>query len=73
MKKYYTRACNFHYGIFSKELVKKKLSLPLGGNIYISFDKIEIFSRDKKNINSKIIDLKKINSLPSLEKKKNFI
>jgi len=70
MKKYYTRACNFHYGIYSKQLVKKKLSLPLSGNMNISFDKIEIFSRNKKKISSEIIDLKKINSLPNLVRKK---
>jgi len=72
MKKYYTRACNFYYGIFSKKLVKKKLSLPLCGNDSISFDKIEIFSRDKKNITSKIISLKKINTLPVLMKKEVY-
>jgi dihydropteroate synthase len=72
MKKYYTRACNFYYGIFSKKLVKKKLSLPLCGNENISFDKIEIFLRDKKNISSKIINLKDIHSLPNLIKKKIY-
>ena len=36
----------------------------------ISFDKIEIFSRNKKKISSEIIDLKKINSLPNLVRKK---
>jgi len=70
MKKYYTRACNFYYGTFSKRLVKKKLSLPLCGNHNISFDKIEIFSREKKIISIKIVDLKQINSLPSSIKKK---
>ena len=70
MKKYYTRACNFYYGIFSKQLIKKKLSLPLCGNLNISFDKIEILSRDNKKISSKVIDLKKIKFLPSKIKKK---
>jgi len=70
MKKHYTRACNFYYGIHSKELIKKKLTLPLCGNKEISFDKIEVFSRYKRKISSKSIDLKKINFLPKLIKKK---
>ena len=70
MKKYYTRACNFHFGIISKQLVKKKLSIPLHGNNSISFDKIEIFLRNNNKITSKIIDLKKIKFLPSIIKKK---
>jgi dihydropteroate synthase len=70
MKKYYTRACNFYYGIVSKKLVEKKLSLALCGNKNISFDKIEIFSRNNKDISSRIIDIKKIKLLsPSLKKK----
>ena len=64
MKKYYTRACNFFYGSISKKLIKKKLSLPLCGDTSISFNQIEIITRDKKKINSKIIDIKKINKLP---------
>ena len=53
MSRYYTRACNFYYGLKSKKLVKKKKSLPLNGNERVSFDKIEIISRKskKKNIN----------------------
>ena len=70
MKKYYTRACNFHYGISSKQLVKKKLSLPLCGNQNISFDQIEIFSKDKKKISSKKVNLNKVKHLPKLVKKK---
>ena len=69
MKKYYTRACNFYFGIISKQLVKKKLSIPLHGDNSISFDKIEIFLRNKNKITSKIIDLKKIKFLPSIIKK----
>ena len=42
MIKYYTRACNFYYGLDSIEKIKKKLSLPLNGNKLISFDNIEI-------------------------------
>ena len=72
MNKYYTRACNFYYGYFSKKLVKKKLSLPLCGNQNISFDKVEIFSRGKKKIISKIVNLNQIKFLPNLIKKKVF-
>ncbi len=48
MGKYYTRACNFYYGLESAEKVKKKLSLPLHGNKLISFDTVEIISRKNK-------------------------
>ena len=48
MPKYYTRVCNFYYGAISKELVKKKKSLPLNGNNQISFDQIELISRNSK-------------------------
>tara|TARA_A100001015_G_scaffold321128_1_gene450281 strand:+ start:2189 stop:3241 length:1053 start_codon:yes stop_codon:yes gene_type:complete len=70
MTKYYTRACNFYYGVVSQELVKKKLSLPLCGKNNISFDKIEIFTRKKNSIRSKIININKIEALSSLIKKK---
>ncbi len=70
MKKYYTRACNFFYGSNSKKLVKKRLSLPLCGDGSISFDQIEIFSRENNKINSKIINIKNIYKLPLEEKKK---
>ena len=55
MHKYYTRACNFYYGKESKNLVKEKKTLPLHGNNYISFDKLEIISKKKpkKDINKK--------------------
>ena len=64
MKKYYTRACNFFYGVNSKKLVKDKLTLPLCGNNSISFNQIEIFIRNKKKIKSKIINIKNISKLP---------
>ena len=70
MKKYYTRACNFYYGNNAKLKIKKKLALPLCGNSNISFDKIEIITRTKNNTTSKIINLKKINKLNGLLKKK---
>ena len=68
MTKYYTRACNFYYGKLSTKLVKNKKTFPLCGNKEISFDKIEIFSKNKKKVYSKIIDIKQINFLPKLVK-----
>ena len=68
MEKYYTRACNFHYGVNSKNKIKKKLSLPLNGNNLISFDYVEIISR--KSI--KKIHIKEIKLLPKKIKKKIF-
>ena len=70
MKKYYTRACNFFYGLNSKKLIKNKLSLPLCGNKDISFNQIEIFIRNKKEIHSKIVNIKDINKLPLFIKNK---
>ena len=70
MTKYYTRACNFYYGTESRDLIKKKLSLPLCGNKEISFNKVEIISRNKNKVLSKIIDIKKIKKLKFQIKKK---
>ena len=70
MKKYYTRACNFFYGSNSKKLIKKKLSLPLCGDNALSFNQIEIFIKDKKKVSSKIINIKRINKLPTVIRKK---
>ena len=70
MIKYYTRACNFYYGKISKKLVKNKKTLPLCGSKEISFDQIEIFSKNKKKISSKIINIKKVNLLSKIVKKK---
>ena len=59
MKKYYTRVCNFHYGKISETLVKQKKTLPLNNNSEISFDYIEIISRNfKKKIHIK--DIRKL-------------
>ena len=69
MKKYYTRACNFYYNKTSKENVKKKISLPIGGNKSLSFDTIEIITRTNK----KKINIKNINNLPLKIKKKVLI
>ena len=60
MKKYYTRACNFFYGKLSIKLVNQKETFPLRGNKEISFNKIEIISRNSK----KRIDLKDIKKCP---------
>ena len=49
MKKYYTRACNFFYGSHSRGLVRNKSALPLCGDNSISFNQIEIFTKDKKS------------------------
>ena len=80
MKKYYTRACNFFYGSASKNSIKNKKSLLLNGNPNISFDTIEIFSRNsKKKIklkNIKKIDFKKRKKIyfdiSNITKKKKF-
>ena len=66
MKKYYTRVCNFHYGANSIKLVKNKRTLPLNGNIKISFDHIEILSRNS----NRLIHIKEIKNLPIKLKKK---
>ena len=65
MSRYYTRACNFYYGIKSRALVKQKKSLPLHGNNEISFDQLELISR--KSV--KKISVNKLNTLPKLLKK----
>ena len=48
MQKYYTRACNFYYNKTSRDKVKKKISIPIGGNRSFSFDTIKIITRTKK-------------------------
>ena len=65
MPKYYTRACNFYYGKISKSLVKNKKSIPLNGNKEISFDQIELISRNSK----KKIKINKLSNLTKLLKK----
>ena len=66
MKKYYTRACNFYYGNVSKKLIKQRKTLPLNGNSEISFDHIEILSRNFK----KKISIKEIRKLSKVIKNK---
>ncbi len=70
MIKYYTRACNFFYGNQAKKLIKNKTALPLCGNKNIVFTSIEIFTRKKKVIRSKIVNIKDIKLLNKKEKKK---
>ena len=50
MRKYYTRPCNFYYGNYARELIKKKKAYSLAGNVNIAFDQLEIFQRKKKGI-----------------------
>jgi dihydropteroate synthase len=66
MKKHYTRACNFFYGKSSVKLVNQKKNLPLNGNKEISFNQIEIISRDFK----KIISINSVKNLSKLLRKK---
>ena len=66
MIKYYTKACNFYFGSISKKKVKSNFSLPLHGNNLVSFDTIEILSRNK----IKRINIKDINKLENKIKKK---
>ncbi len=72
MVKYYTRACNFYYGKFAKNLIKEKKALPLCGNVNIAFDKVEIYVKNKKKIKSKIIELKQIHKVNKKHKVKIF-
>ena len=65
MSRYYTRVCNFYYGNHSKKLVNKNKSIPFNGIKEISFDQIEILTRNSK----RKIFIKKINSLPNKIKK----
>ncbi len=69
MSRYYTRACNFYFGSYSRFLVNKKKAIPLHQIKEISFDKIEIITRKSK----KIISISQIKSLKkSLKKKINL-
>ena len=68
MTKYYTRACNFYYGNTSKKKIRHKLSIPLNGNSLISFDSVEIMSRQSK----RKIHIKDIKNLPHIIKKKFY-
>ena len=64
MRKYYTRACNFYYGNYARNLIKNKKAFPLAGNPNIAFDKLEIFQRKKKGIvKSNIYSITEIKAL----------
>ena len=67
MIKYYTRACNFYYGKEAKSLVKNKKALPLCGNKNIAFNKLEIISRNKKKVKSKIINIQDVKFLRRIQ------
>ncbi len=66
MLRYYTRVCNFYYGNHSKRLVKQKKSISLNGIKEISFDQIEILTRNSK----KKIFINQVKYLPKLIRKK---
>jgi len=66
MLRYYTRVCNFYYGNHSKKLVNQKKAIPLNGIKEISFDQIEIITRNSK----KKIFINQIKYLPKLIRKK---
>ena len=81
MRRYYTCACNFYFGRYSRFLIEKKKTLPLHGQNNISFSHLKIISRNSE----KITDIKKINTLSKniktqvkkdliniIKKKKNF-
>ena len=69
MLRYYTRVCNFYYGNHSKKLVNLKKAISLHGIKEISFDQIEIITRNSK----KKIFIDQIKYLPKLIRKKiNF-
>ncbi len=70
MIKYYTRACNFKYGSAARQLIKRKQALPLCGNKDISFNEIELITRKKNKVSSKIINYKNVNLLRPTQKKK---
>ena len=85
MRKYYTRPCNFYYGHTAKKLIERKKALPLNGRKDIAFDTIEILSREKKRVKSKLVSIKEIKNLTNkffevkqdlrkiIKKRKNFL
>ena len=57
MEKYYTRVCNFYYGSQSARKVRENTALPLNNNNFISFDTVEVITRNyKKKIHFKDIN-----------------
>ena len=63
MRKYYTRACNFYHGRAATSLIKTNKAFPLNGKKDIAFDKLEIFSREKGKVKTRLINIKDINTL----------
>ena len=68
MRKYYTRPCNFYYGNYAKNLIKKRKAFTLAGNLNLAFDQIEIFQRKKNFTESKLYSIHEINSLDKEKK-----
>ena len=69
MFRYYTRVCNFYYGNQSKKLVKQNKTIPLHQMDEISFDQVEIITRNSK----KKISINKVKNLhTSLKDKVSF-
>ena len=66
MPRYYTRLCNLYYGNSSKKLVNRHKTIPLNGIKEISFDQIEIITRNSK----KKIFVNQIKYLPKLIRRK---
>ena len=63
MRKYYTRACNFYHGRAARSLIKTNKAFPLNGKKNIAFDKLEIFSREKGKVKTRLINIKDIHTL----------
>ena len=63
MRNYYTRACNFYHGRAARRLIKLNKAFPLNGKKNIAFDQLEIFSREKRKIKTRLIHIKEINTL----------
>ena len=63
MRNYYTRACNFYHGRAARRLIKLNKAFPLNGKKNIAFDQLEIFSRAKKKVKTRLIHIKEINTL----------
>jgi len=66
MSRHYTRLCNLYYGNNSKKLVNRNKTIPLNGIKEISFDQIEIITRNSK----KKIFVNQIKYLPKLMRRK---
>ena len=71
MRKYYTRPCNFYYGNYARNLVRKKKAFLLAGNPNIAFDQLEIFQRRAKGVVKS--ELYPISEIKTLDRKKASI